>query len=499
MKKIRLLVVDDVALMRDTIKIALERMNENLQIDIAPSASAALQLLEKNGYDVLMTDILMPEMDGLELLEKAKVIDENLQTIIITGHEDIDNAIKAMKLGAAFYVKKPLAMNGLHEFVLKAWEKKILEEKANDSERRLKLALEVTSDGIWELDLENFSLQLNSNAAHMLGYETKELPTNLTDILNNTHANDLIFAKEALKNYLQGQSEMLQLELKLREKSGNYKWVLVRGKIVGTDKHNKPLKMIGTTVDISERMREKEEKRALEEKMLEQSKLATLGEMATGIVHEMRQPITFLQLMVSSLLEELRSGDFDSERASEMFLKADKLLERMAKLSERLKTFARREDMGFDCVDIKEVINNALLLMEKQLKSNQIRLDFDYQANLPYAYGNENQLEQVFINLFQNAIDALETSTHERIIKISAFAEDKNVRIVFKDNGSGMSQEVIDKMLEPFFSTKPAGKGTGLGMSIVNRIINKHNGNLECSSSSGEGTTLRITIPLFTA
>jgi signal transduction histidine kinase len=152
-------------------------------------------------------------------------------------------------------------------------------------------------------------------------------------------------------------------------------------------------------------------------------------------------------------------------------------------------------------VNIESIIDNTMLLMGERIRLSNITLDRNIDDNLPTFAGNSNQLEQVFINLLQNAVDAFPLDKEDASISIAARYSTKKksvptIIIRFTDNGSGIKKECIDKIFEPFFTTKEVGKGTGLGLSIVYGIISEHNGTIHCDSTVNKGTVFTITLPV---
>jgi signal transduction histidine kinase len=149
-------------------------------------------------------------------------------------------------------------------------------------------------------------------------------------------------------------------------------------------------------------------------------------------------------------------------------------------------------------INIEDVIDNTMLLMGERIRLSNITLVRNIDANIPNFPGNANQLEQVFINLLQNAIDAFPIDKDDAEIRIAArySVKKKSLILKFYDNGSGIKKEIIDKIFEPFYTTKEVGKGTGLGLSIVYGIISEHNGTIHCDSTVNKGTVFTITIPV---
>ena len=253
--------------------------------------------------------------------------------------------------------------------------------------------------------------------------------------------------------------------------------------------------------EITERERAQDERRSLEIKALAQSKLATLGEVATGLAHEINQPLTYISTIGQVILEDIKIDQFDPERAESQLSEAYRQVGRINRIIQHLRTFGRADDGEVAPVDLETALDNTLLLLGQRIRLANINLEREIAPDTPKAIGSANQLEQVFINLFQNSIDALEACSKQRNIGIRLAAgssEERggpSVHLEFYDDGGGIPSEYIDKIFEPFFTTKPVGQGTGLGLSIVYGIIRDHGGTITCESESDLGTRFIITLP----
>lgn len=244
-------------------------------------------------------------------------------------------------------------------------------------------------------------------------------------------------------------------------------------------------------------LRKKEEtlRRSFEVKMLSQAKLASLGEMATGVAHEVNQPLSFVKIMMQAFKRDFKDGRFDpSEFAGEI----DEILAQIMRIeiiTRHLQFFGRKSSTEFEQIQLSQVLDNALIPTGPRLKRAGIVIDIETEEDLPLVRAVSTQLEQVLINLICNAVDALE-NVKEKKLAIRVTRQNNKVEAIFADNGSGMPEEVTDKMFEPFFTTKEVGKGTGLGLSIVYGIIKEHNGDITCHSIPGEGTSFTLSLPV---
>ncbi len=232
--------------------------------------------------------------------------------------------------------------------------------------------------------------------------------------------------------------------------------------------------------------------------LIQSTKLASIGELATGIAHELNQPLTYIrnsaQTVMMSGVEEL-----DLEEVQETLELVELGTERMMLIINHLRSFARQTDTEFQSVDVHEIIENSLILLNEQLKLRNIQLEKKYSPSVPRIEGNPHQLEQVFINMLSNARDALDGKKEACItIQTDNGQQDNDAQAVvvsFIDNGCGIDPNHLEKIFDPFFSTKEEGKGTGLGLSISYGIIQEHRGTINVFSGD-QGTTFEIVLPM---
>ncbi|MBF0622716.1 MAG: PAS domain S-box protein [Magnetococcales bacterium] len=253
--------------------------------------------------------------------------------------------------------------------------------------------------------------------------------------------------------------------------------------------------------DITQRREAEERNQILQTKMLNASKLATLGEVATGVAHEINQPLTYISTFAQLLSIKVQNGDTSSERLSKDLDVVQTQIQRINDIIQHLQTFGRKDEEEFlrsSRLSIAQIIENTQLFLGQRLRLRNITLELALEPDLPLVVGNSTQMEQVFINLIQNSIHALEEQSEQPAITVSAeYVESDQVIVVrFKDNGMGMSAEVKERIFEPFFTTKGVGEGTGIGLAIVYGIIRDHEGTIRCHSELGEGTTFTITFPV---
>jgi signal transduction histidine kinase len=223
------------------------------------------------------------------------------------------------------------------------------------------------------------------------------------------------------------------------------------------------------------------------------SKLATMGELAASVAHELNNPLATISLRAEILVDQLATED--PNRQSVLVIEEE--VERMAALISNLLVFSRRNHKQISTLDLGEELMSSLDFIQYHLRSHKIDIATDCAPDLPSVQADRQQLRQVFLNLITNASDAMPeggTLTIRSFAGVMAGGRSAVV-VEFSDTGTGIRTGDLPKLWEPFFTTKPEGKGTGLGLSICRRTVEEHRGTIEIEAGPTRGTTVRITLP----
>jgi C4-dicarboxylate-specific signal transduction histidine kinase len=236
-----------------------------------------------------------------------------------------------------------------------------------------------------------------------------------------------------------------------------------------------------------------QELRDKQEQLVQAGKLATLGELTTGVAHELNNPLNNIGLYIGNVIDYIELGRVDPERIRSDLGKAVEQVRKATEIITHLRTFGRPAPVEFERVDIDEVITRSLSLVHEQLRMRAIDVSVQRAGDL-HVLGNAIQLEQVFINLLTNARDAL-ADADRREVAITAAEDGEMVGISVVDTGPGIPPEVAQRIFDPFFTTKEVGGGTGLGLSITYSIVKEHGGQIWVEGRPGEGAVFRIELP----
>ena len=245
-----------------------------------------------------------------------------------------------------------------------------------------------------------------------------------------------------------------------------------------------------------EMQRREQELRDKQEQLVQAGKLATLGELTTGVAHELNNPLNNIGLFVGNALDLIQLGTADPERISSELDNAMHQVRKASEIISHLRTFGRAAPVSREPVLINDVIVRALSLMQEQFRLRQIDLNLKLCDDNPLVLGNAIQLEQVLINLLTNARDAVSLSAI-RTISIECVVDAPFVELVISDTGAGIPEGLEKRIFDPFFTTKEVGKGTGLGLSITYGIIKEHHGTIIVAKTPpGAGATFVIQLPM---
>lgn len=250
------------------------------------------------------------------------------------------------------------------------------------------------------------------------------------------------------------------------------------------DANGKIVSLHGTVLDITEQ-------KALQEQLIAQDRLSSIGQLVSGVAHEINNPLT----SVVGFSELLLNRDLPSDIKNDLKIIHEEA-HRAAKIVKGLLYFTRQNPEGKTMVDINQIIQQALDLRTYEQQVNNIQVKTGFAESLPQIMGNASQLHQVFFNLIVNAEQAVLEAHGKGTINITTKQSGDNIRISVSDDGPGISPENMGKLFTPFFTTKGTGKGTGLGLSICHGIITEHGGSLYAESEVGKGAVFTIELPV---
>ncbi len=525
-----MLLVDDSELVRSVLRELLEI--SGYRVIEAADGKEGLELFERERTDIVLTDLQMPGMDGLTFIAELNDRYINVPVIVISGEGSLSDAIEAVRLGAWDYLIKPIRdVREIEITITRALERarllednhryrQHLEDLVQSQTREIREGKERFSqlflqheDAIILFKLDSFEIvDANPAATELYGYSRDELLCAFPwPFIGEGH----IALQESLLAALGLNGRFDVFRLSLLRKDGTPVSVSMRGKLV-TIAYDKVVYC--SSRDISEKIRLEEDVRDTQSKLIQANKMASLGMISSGIAHEINNPNNFI-MFNSSLLSETwqavaeildehaaEHGDFHlaGQRFSEVREETPRLIaglsegsRRIQAIVETLKGFVRQDpDGAVMCIDINRTIQMAMTLLSHELRNHARDVKVDLDSDLPHVSGNCQQIEQVVINLVTNALHAVAGNGGKIRLATSYDLAEEVVIITVQDDGVGMTKEELERVAEPFFTTKSAQGGTGLGVSISLSIVREHNGTLVYESEPGHGTTVSVRLPV---
>jgi PAS domain S-box-containing protein len=369
------------------------------------------------------------------------------------------------------------------------------EEKLIENEQELRAAFEQAAVGMAHVSPDGRWLRVNQKLCEIVGYPREELlALTFQDI---TYPDDLPNDLEKQAQLLDGQISMYTIEKRYIRKDGQLIWINLTVSMV-RDISGAPKYLIKVVEDITDRknaeaaLREKnEEIQMMTQQLWQTAKLATMGELAASVAHELNNPLAILSLRIESLLVSLPETSPEQAKLQVMAEEVD----RMASLVANLLQFSRSGQRQISSLDVREEVDQTLDLIRNHLINRHIHVIRKYADHLPLIHADRQQLRQLFLNLFSNASDAMPNGG-ELTVLVAPDSARPSIKIEITDTGIGIPQEALKKVTEPFFTTKPEGKGTGLGLAICRRIVEEHKGTMRITSpGSGQGASIHISLP----
>jgi two-component system, LuxR family, sensor kinase FixL len=404
-------------------------------------------------------------------------------------------------------IKRETSGNEIIWTLIDITDKKLIQNERETTAQKLEITLEATNLGMWDWDIVNNKITWNKNLYNLLGYEENAFEVTYEKWQSILHEQDRQKSHESVQEQLL-RGNVFIAEFRYKKADGSWIWIEARGKVVRYDENNNPLQMVGINADIThikeyetlleeevfaktkelndlnknlEQRIEIEVQKNLQKDILLQQKtrLAAIGEMIGNIAHQWRQPLNVITTSVSGLklkeeLDLLTPSDIDDVNTCVM-----KSANFLSHTIDNFRNFFVTSNEKEHTFIVANVIESTVNIIKNSYDHNFIALITKINKNIAH-YGNENLLSQVILNILTNAKDALLAhNIQQKYVYIELFEKNEHIFITVQDNAGGISDDIKEKIFDPYFTTKHQSQGTGLGLYISNQIIeNNFKGNI---------------------
>jgi signal transduction histidine kinase/DNA-binding response OmpR family regulator len=529
----RVLVVDDDVYLAETIAEVLR--GEGFDAFVCSSGSQALKEVSRRDFGIALLDIRLSDMGGIDVLLKLKEEAPQMDVVVVTGNASVHSAIEALNHGASRYILKPTAPDELLSIVRDLFDRRELLRRSSLYLKRLeaqtKLSQALASALLPEevaraaVDATRVVAEVQACVLLLLGDDetlrplawsgiSEEMATMLAShddvfhYISSPRTEDETPGMAGLKMMQAKQETVCPVALfRLRGRTDDLGLLGVIIRCGSFEGHEEELlsaiaNFVGVALEralLYERLEKAySELKKAQREMVRTEKMSAIGRLASGLAHEIGTPLNIISGR-AEYLYEIAKDDQNMRQGLRVIVEQ---IDRISSLIRQLLDFSREHTTEMSPLDIRKVVTGTLSLMDSNLRKANVSVLVEMPERLPLVRGNFNQLQQVFINLLMNSMDAINArfkkgeARHNGKIRMSLLLEDggDEVRVTVEDNGIGIKEEDIDKVFEPFFTTKGVGAGTGLGLSVVYGIISDHGGKIEIESKEGEETRVTFTL-----
>jgi len=499
--RLRILHLEDDATDSALVQATLEAGGFGCEVARVDAQPAYCALLEQGGFDLILADYTLPSFDGSSALKLASERCPEVPFIFVSGTLDEEVAIESLKVGATDYVFKtkmsrivPSVRRALREAEERA-RRAEAEEALRRSESYLVEAQRLSNTGSFGLDRASGRIQWSEETFRIFGFEPGTTPT-VERILQRTHPEDRRLVERVIDSASR-QGKAFDVEHRLLMPDSSIKYL----RVVGRPLEN-PLEFVGAVTDVTDSKRAEAERneaqealRATQAELAHVARVMTMGEMAASIAHEVNQPLSGIILNGKACLRWLsrESPDLAEARAAVERVVGDAT--RAGEVIARIRALTRKATTQKEPLDLNETIDQVLVFARSELQNNRVTLRTQLRDNLSPVVGDRIQLQQLLLNLFINAVEAM-SAVADRPRELVVATEDYDcgqVLVTVRDAGVGLDPRSREQIFDAFYTTKPGGMG--MGLSISRSIAQNHGGHLWVEANDGPGTTFRFTVP----
>ena len=498
----KILLIDDE---QDILRVlSMSLRIDGYEVITAKSGEEGLRLFKTQSPDLVLTDVKMPGMDGIEVLRNIKSLEADAEVIIITGHGDIDNAIEALKLGASDFINKPVRDEVLAVAIGRAEEKlairsqlkahtEELEEKVAHATQELRRQsnflsrlIESSNDAIIATDDQLRIVIYNPGAQRIFGHADEDIKDRyITELLPDELAR--FFSLLPTSNGTAKPTEWVETIVTAND-----------GERIPVRFYAAPLKEKGKLMGSVSFYQDLREIKRLEAELLHAERLAAIGQTVAGVAHGVKNLLHGFK--GGSYLVNLGIAKNDNEKLLKGWDIIQRNITRTSDLVMGLLSFSKERDPEYVPCEPNAIVQEVRQMVQTTADQYNIRIETDLDPTVGTVCMDPHILHQCLSNLISNALDAclfeVESDKQWRVTIRTHRMENDQICFEIIDNGSGMSPEVQKKLFSRFFSTK-GHRGTGLGLLVTRKLVKEHHGTITVQSKPGAGTTFTFCLPFM--
>ncbi len=497
----KILLIDDEPDIVRVLGISLKA--DGYQVIPALSGAEGLEAFAKDKPQIVITDIKMPGMDGIEVLEKIKRLDPNTEVIIITGHGDIDNTIEALKYGASDFINKPVRDDALSIALKRAKEKldikRQLKEYTTDLEKKIEFAtrelrrqtnfqiklIRSSNDGIVATDRDLKIVIFNPGAESIFGYSQTEV----------------IYKMSVTELYPAGIVTRFRDTISGNDETRDFPWIETT--ITSKDGQTIPVRFSGTVLQEKDEeigtvafFQDLREIKRLEKELVHSERLAAIGQTIAGLAHGIKNILHGLK--GGTYLVDIGINKNDTEKLKKGWEMIKRNVGRTSNLVMDLLSYSKEREPEYEVCRPNEIASDVCVLLQNEARENKIEIIRELDDSIGEVSMDPDTINECLLNLMSNALDAClfdENTNKSWRVELKTTKEEGNIiKFEVSDNGTGMDKDVVKKLFTSFFSTK-GHRGTGLGLMVTRKLIEEHGGTIRVNSQLGKGTTFTFQLP----
>lgn len=473
---LKVLLVEDDADFANLVERSLRKFNSRFRVETIASGDSCIEKITADdaAYEAIILDYQLPEFDGLAVLQKIRQMDLDTPVVMVSGEGSEVVAVEALKKGACDYlVKDRNFLSILPTMLQKTIEKHQLELKLRESRRKYQNMFDGISDIIYQVDHNYHLISANKSFAEhcktdfrdLIGKKCHEMFFDSTEPCTDCPAKDTFKTSVSRSVEKSHQNEVFEMR--------SYP-------IFNSDEQVESVAVYSKDIT---------EQKTLQKSLIQHEKLATIGLLASGVAHEIRNPLNIIETARYYLAEFLKDQDSDIKEKLEII---SKNVRRTSNIISNLLEFSRNSDNAQDNININRLIESTVSLIGKELTAKNIEFQFS-PADTYFAFFSIDALKQVLLNIIINSVQAMPAGG---TLTVDIEKKDlETIHIHVTDSGDGIPPENLPHIFSPFFTTKEVGEGTGLGLYIAHMILEREGGSIEVRSEVNQGTTFTVSLP----